>query len=58
MAGTSIGTAPNGLPSTVVTSFRTFDELSAGSGLAADTVAERLIALAEHSVCRPDLPPG
>ena len=42
----------------VVTSFQTFDELYAGSGLAADTVAERLIALAEHSVCRPDLPPG
>jgi AcrR family transcriptional regulator len=39
----------------VVTSFQSFDELSTGSGLPPDTVAERLIAMAERSVCRPDL---
>ena len=43
---------------TVITSFQSFDELFTGSGLPADTVADRLIALAERSVCRPDLPPG
>jgi AcrR family transcriptional regulator len=39
----------------VITSFQSFDELFAGSGLPADTVADRLIAMAERSVCRPDL---
>jgi len=39
----------------VVTSFQSFDELFAGSGLPADTVANRLIAMAERSVCRPDV---
>ena len=42
---------------TVITSFQSFDELFTGSGLPADTVADRLIALAERSVCRSDLPP-
>lgn len=40
---------------TVITSFATFDELATGSGLPADAVAERLIAMAERSVCRPDI---
>jgi AcrR family transcriptional regulator len=38
---------------TVITSFQSFDELFTGSGLPADLVADRLIALAERSVCRP-----
>jgi AcrR family transcriptional regulator len=38
---------------TVITSFQAFDELFGGSGLAPDVVAERLIAMAERSVCRP-----
>ena len=38
----------------VITSFQAFDELFAGSGLAADTVADRLIAMAERSICRAD----
>lgn len=42
---------------TVITSFQSFDELFTGSGLPADTVAARLIALAERAVCRPELPP-
>ena len=37
---------------TVITSFQSFDELFTGSGLPADTVADRLIAMAERSVCR------
>jgi AcrR family transcriptional regulator len=37
---------------TVITSFQSFDELYTGSGLAADVVADRLIAMAERSVCR------
>jgi AcrR family transcriptional regulator len=41
---------------TVITSFQAFDELFAGSGLPAPTVADRLIAMAERSICRPDLP--
>jgi AcrR family transcriptional regulator len=41
---------------TVVSSFQAFDELFGGSGLPADTVADRLIAMAERSICRPDLP--
>lgn len=40
---------------TVVTSFQAFDELY-GRGLPADVVADRLVAMAERSVCRPDLP--
>jgi len=39
----------------VITSFQSFDELFTGSGLPADTVADRLIAMAERSLCRPDL---
>ena len=39
---------------TVVTSFQSFDELFTGSGLPAGVVAERLIAMAVRSVCRPD----
>ena len=39
---------------TVITSFPTFDELLTGRGLPADVVAERLVAMAERSVCRPD----
>lgn len=40
----------------VLTSFQAFDELFAGSGLGAEIVADRLIAMAERSICRPDLP--
>ncbi len=39
----------------VITSFQSFDELFTGSGLPPETVADRLIAMAERSVCRPDL---
>jgi AcrR family transcriptional regulator len=39
----------------VITSFQAFDELFSGSGLPADVVADRLIAMAERSVCRPDV---
>ena len=39
----------------VITSFQAFDELFTGSGLPADVVADRLIAMAERSICRPDL---
>jgi AcrR family transcriptional regulator len=42
----------------VLTSFQTFDELFTGSGLDAETVADRLIAMAERSLCRPDLHPA
>jgi len=38
---------------TVITSFQSFDELFTGSGLPAETVADRLIAMAERSICRP-----
>ena len=41
---------------TVITSFQAFDELFTGSGLPADVVADRLIAMTERSICRPDLP--
>jgi hypothetical protein len=37
---------------TIITSFAAFDELFTGSGLAADVVADRLIAMAERSICR------
>src|SRR5262245_26847165 len=37
----------------VITSFQAFDELFSGSGLPADVVADRLIAMTERSVCRP-----
>ena len=40
----------------VLTSFQAFDELFTGSGLDAETVADRLIAMAERSLCRADLP--
>src|SRR5262245_17738038 len=40
---------------TVITSFQAFDELFTGSGLPADVVADRLIAMAERSICRPDV---
>jgi AcrR family transcriptional regulator len=39
----------------VITSFQAFDELYSGSGLPADVVADRLIAMAERSICRPDV---
>jgi AcrR family transcriptional regulator len=42
----------------VLTSFQAFDELFTGSGLDAETVADRLIAMAERSLCRPDMPPA
>ena len=38
---------------TVITSFQAFDELFTGSGHAEDVVAERLIAMAVRSICRP-----
>lgn len=41
---------------TVITSFGSFDELFTGSGLQPEVVADRLIAMSERSVCRPDLP--
>jgi AcrR family transcriptional regulator len=37
---------------TVVTGFHTFDELYSGSGLKPEVIAERLIAIAERSLCR------
>ena len=40
---------------TVITSFQAFDELFSGSGLPAEVVADRLIAMAERTVCRPDV---
>ena len=40
---------------TVVTSFQAFDELFSGGGLAPDVVADRLISMAERSICRPDV---
>lgn len=43
---------------TVVTSFQAFDELFTGSGLPVDAVADRLIAMAERSICRPRLESG
>jgi AcrR family transcriptional regulator len=39
----------------VITSFATFDELFSGSGLPPEMVAERLIAMAERSICQPDV---
>ena len=39
---------------TVITSFQAFDELFNGGGLPADVVADRLVAMAERSICRPD----
>ncbi len=41
---------------TVITSFQAFDELFGGLGLSADVVADRLIAMTERSILRPDLP--
>jgi AcrR family transcriptional regulator len=38
---------------TVITSFQAFDELFTGGDLPADVVADRLVAMAERSVCRP-----
>jgi AcrR family transcriptional regulator len=40
---------------TVITSFQAFDELFSGGGLPANVVADRLVAMAERSVCRPDV---
>ena len=40
---------------TVITSFQSFDELFTGSGRSAEVTADRLIALAERSVCRPGI---
>jgi AcrR family transcriptional regulator len=42
---------------TVVTSFQAFDQLFGIRGLPTETVADRLIALAERAICRTDLPP-
>ena len=39
----------------VITSFQAFDELFGASGLPADAVADRLIAMAERSICRADV---
>jgi len=47
----SVGEATDIL--TVITSFQSFDELFTGSGLPAETVADRLIAMAVRSLCRP-----
>lgn len=41
---------------TVVTSFQAFDQLFGVRGLPTETVADRLTALAERAICRPDLP--
>lgn len=38
---------------TVITSFQSFDELFTGSGLPAETVAERLLVMSTRSICRP-----
>ena len=43
---------------TVISSFQAFDELFTGGGLSADVVADRLIAMAERSICRPDIGPA
>jgi AcrR family transcriptional regulator len=40
---------------TVITSFQAFDELFTGGGLPPGAVADRLIAMAERSICRPDV---
>jgi AcrR family transcriptional regulator len=40
---------------TVITSFQAFDELFGAGGLPADVVADRLVAMAERSVCRSDV---
>ena len=40
---------------TVITSFQSFDELFTGSGRSAEVTVDRLIALAERSVCRPGI---
>jgi hypothetical protein len=37
---------------TVISSFQAFDELLTGGGLPPETVADRLVAMAERSVCR------
>ena len=43
---------------TVVTSFGAFDQLYGGSGLPVELVADRLVALAERSICRVDVQTG
>ena len=43
---------------TIITSFQAFDELFRCSGSSADVVADRLIAMAERSVCRPSPGPS
>jgi AcrR family transcriptional regulator len=40
---------------TVITSFQAFDELYGAGGLPADLVADRLVAMAERSICRADV---
>lgn len=40
---------------TVITSFQAFDELYGAAGLPADVVADRLVAMAERSICRADV---
>jgi len=51
--GVDIGEATDIL--TVITSFQAFDELFSGSGLPAEVVADRLVAMTERSICRPDV---
>ena len=51
--GVSIDEATDML--TVITSFQAFDELFSGSGLPAEVVADRLVAMAERAICRPDV---
>jgi AcrR family transcriptional regulator len=51
--GVSVGEATDIL--TVITSFQAFDELFNGGGLPAGVVADRLVAMAERSICRPDV---
>ena len=41
---------------TVVTSFQAFDQLFGLRGLPVEVVADRLVALGERAICRPDLP--
>jgi AcrR family transcriptional regulator len=40
---------------TVITSFQAFDELFSAGGLSEEVVADRLIAMAERSICRADV---
>jgi AcrR family transcriptional regulator len=55
-AGVSVEEATDIL--NVLTSFQAFDELFSGSGLDAEMVADRLIAIGERSLCRADIQPA